>query len=74
MVYGHVDSNIIVLDIPGRPVAELIARAAERGVLCGQTAAGTMRLVLHRHIDDAAVASAVDCLGALLTETSTTGC
>ncbi len=68
LVYGHVDSNIIVLDISGWSVVELTARAAERGVLCGQTAAGTMRLVLHRHIDDAAVASAVDCLGALLTE------
>jgi len=67
LAYGHVDSNIIVLDVPGGSVAELVAGAAERGVLCGQSAAGYMRLVVHRHIDDKAVTSAVECLSALLT-------
>ncbi len=66
LAYGHVDSNIVVLDVPGAGVAELAARAAEHGVLCGQTATGYMRLVVHRHIDDAAVRKAIDCLRRLL--------
>jgi len=69
LAYGHVDSNIVVLDVPGGSVATLAGKAAERGVLCGQTATGYMRLVVHRHIDDAAVTTAVDCLGELLTRT-----
>jgi len=68
LAYGHVDSNIVVLDIPGRAVADLAASAAEQGVLCGETASGYMRLVVHRHIDDGAVTAAIDCLGGLLTE------
>ncbi len=70
LAYGHVDSNIVVLDVSGGGVAALAARAAERGVLCGATATDYMRLVTHRHIDDAAVTTAIDCLGGLLAETS----
>ena len=66
LVYGHVDSNIVVLDVPGGRVEELTAQAATNGVLCGATASGFMRLVVHRHIDDAAVTAAIGCLSTLL--------
>jgi threonine aldolase len=66
LAFGRVDSNIVVLEVPGFELGALQREAAARGIRCGGTAAGYLRLVTHRHIDDAAVDEALGALGSLL--------
>lgn len=50
LAYGHVDTNVVVINVAGTSAVEFAAVAAERGVHVGLTASGSNRLLLHRHV------------------------
>ncbi len=50
LTFGHVDTNIVVFDVDGLSAQSFCDRAVDRRVLCAPTAAGQVRLVIHRHI------------------------
>jgi len=64
LAFGHVDTNIVVLDVTGCGVgaARFVELVGERGVACLRTGPGQVRLVTHRGVDadgiDQAVAAA----------------
>jgi threonine aldolase len=61
LAFGHVDSNIVVIDVSGCPLsaAAIVDAMGERGVRCLSTGTQTIRLVTHRGVDAAAVDRAI---------------
>jgi len=59
---GRADTNIVMVELghSGADVATWIAALQERGLRAGAWSRTSLRLVTHRHIDDAAVERAVD--------------
>ena len=53
LAFGHVDTNIVVIDVSGtgRAAAEIIEALDQRGVACLQTGPSLIRLVTHRDVD-----------------------
>ena len=62
LAFGHVDTNIVVLDVGdwGGSAEQFVAAAAAAGVACAAVGPNQVRLVTHRHVNaeiiDAAVA------------------
>jgi threonine aldolase len=55
--FGDVDTNIVICDIRAAETSaeELTSRIAEAGVKALQASPTTIRFVIHRHVDDAAI-------------------
>lgn len=65
---AQVETNIVVVDLPGRPADGVAAACAARGVGVGVAGAHRLRLVTHLDVDDAAVAFAGDTLAEVLAD------
>jgi threonine aldolase len=61
LAYGHVDTNILVLDVSGsgRSGAQFALAALEAGVACAAVGADRVRFVTHRHVDGDAIDEAI---------------
>jgi len=61
LAFGHVDTNIVVVDVAGcgRSADELVAALGARGIACLQTGPTLLRMVTHRGVDTAGVERAV---------------
>ncbi|MGJ9422372.1 threonine aldolase family protein [Aeromicrobium sp. CF3.5] len=64
----HVETNIVILDVgrAGWAATTLVAAALDQGVRAYAVGAGTVRLVWHLDVDDAATDHAIDVLTGLL--------
>ncbi|MFI7589453.1 threonine aldolase family protein [Spongisporangium articulatum] len=69
---ADVETNIVVLDLPGAvgesPAADVVRLAAERGVRVGALGTRTVRVVTHLDVDDAGTDRACDVLPAVVTD------
>jgi len=69
LAFGHVDTNIVVVDVTGwgGTGEQFVAAAAEAGVACGAVGPTHVRLVTHRHVNaeivDAALARLTPVIG-----------
>ena len=61
LAFGHVDTNVVVVDVDttGLGAAEFCQAMGERGVLCGFTAPGQVRLVTHRDVTEEGIDVAI---------------
>ena len=61
LAYGHVDTNIVVIDVSGtgRAAGEIVAALGERGVACLPIGPTVIRLVTHRGVDAADIDTAL---------------
>jgi threonine aldolase len=61
LAYGHVDTNIVVVDVAGMgTTAERFVSAAEAvGVICASVGPSLVRFVTHRHVNDEIVDEAL---------------
>lgn len=60
-----VETNIVIVRLDGWPAAKAAEAMAARGVLCLPWDGGTLRFVLHRDLDDAAVDTAIAAMATL---------
>jgi threonine aldolase len=62
LAFGHVDTNIVVLDLSDGAVgaARFVAQLAQRGVACLRTGPGSVRMVTHRGISGEDVEHAIE--------------
>ncbi len=70
LAFGHVDTNIVVLDVDGagwtaEPFREALRR---RGVLCLTTGPTTVRFVTHRDVNEQDVDVALERVREVLSE------
>jgi len=68
LAFGHVDTNIVVIDVSGCRLRadDIVAQLGERGVACLKTGPSTIRLVTHRGVDRDGVDRAVAAARAIL--------